>query len=124
MLLFHEIEAPEEVPVSSKSFEIILKNTCDVQDDHAHHDEHCHIDSIYCDESFSWGPWGAIRKNNNLQLTPEALHSYEPGDVHCSSLGAPLKAISYQVQGPFEIGDFRIIVRGSQALEKVVKIVE
>ncbi len=121
ILQFHEIEAPEEVSVSSKSFEITLKNTCDVQDDHAHHDEHCHIDSIYCDESFSWG---AGRKNNYLQLTPEALHSYEPGDVHCSSLGAPLKAISYQVQGPFEIGSFHIIVRGSQTLEKVVKIVE
>ena len=62
MLLFDEIEAPEEVSVSSKNFEIILKNTC--------YDDGCGIDYLHCYEFFSWV---TDRKNNKLELTPQAL---------------------------------------------------
>ncbi len=130
ILQFHEIEAPEEVSVSSESFEIILKNTC--------YDGGCGIDYLHCYESFSWV---TDRKNNYLELTPQASHSYQPGDAVCGALGH-LGTETYQVQGPFEIGSFHIIVHQRNyfqtrhypafhyptfqktTLEKVVKIVE
>ncbi len=116
ILQFDEIEAPEEVLVSSEVFEIILKNICD--DD----EEDCHISSLGCKEYLSWV---TDRKNNKLELTPQGSYSYQRGNIYrCLAEGISLEAITYQVQGPFEIGDFRIIVRGSQTLEKVVKIVE
>ncbi len=112
ILQFHEIEAPEEVSVSSESFEITLKNICD--------DDGCEY--IHCYESFSWV---TDRKNNYLELTPQALHSYQPGDAVCGGFWG-IEAKTYQVQGPFEIGSFHIIVHepNDTTLEKVVKIVE
>ncbi len=133
MLQFDEIEAPEEVSVSSESFEIILKNICD--DD----DENCHISSLACEEYLSWV---TDRKNNQLELTPQGSTTIQPGDDVCQLLGMSLEAITYQVQGPFEIGSFHIIVHQRNyfqtrhypafhyptfqktTLEKMVKIVE
>ncbi len=134
MLQFDEIEAPEEVSVSSESFEIILKNICD--DD----DENCYIGHLACEEYLSWV---TDRKNNQLELTPQGSYSYQRGNIYqCLQLGMSLEAITYQIKGPFEIGSFRIIVHQRNyfqtrhypafhyptfqktTLEKVVKIVE
>ncbi len=134
MLQFDEIEAPEEVPVSSESFEITLKNICD--DD----DENCYIGHLDCEEYLSWV---TDRKNNQLELTPQGSYSYQRGNIYqCLQLGMSLEAITYQIKGPFEIGSFHIIVHQRNyfqtrhypafhyptfqktTLEKVVKIVE
>ncbi len=117
IIQFDEIEAPEEVPVSSESFEITLKNICDDEE------EDCYIGHLACEEYLSWV---TDRKNNKLELTPQGSTTIQPGDDVCQLLGMSLEAITHQVQGPFEIGSFHIIVHepNDTTLEKVVKIVE
>ena len=115
-LRIHEIEAPETVPVSDESFMITLKNTCENNDN-------CHNeDYIHCYEKFLWV---SNKEGNQLYLTPKVSSTLSLGEAVCEALQY-FSSKTYQIQGPFQIGNFRIVVHqpDNTTLEKVVKIVE